>query len=362
MTDRATILPKPPKQPAVPLAPVSDSALWYGRDLAPDAWIHTLTSKEIGEVETAVNRVAASALSVSDVTRHEFVLPTLGPVLDRINDDLINGHGFHLIRGLPIDRYTELQTATAFWGIGQYFGEPVSQNAKGHLIGHVKDLGFSRKNAGHRGYQTSEELQFHSDSCDMSALLCLNTAQSGGVSRVVSSAAIHNEMLNRNLNWVKALSEPLYRDRRNEVPPGLPPWYTLPVFNYHDGYLTTSITPSNVQMAQRHAEVPRLTPDQTEALRQIDVIGTIPGVMLEFELQRGDIELLHNHAVLHARTHYEDYPEPERRRHLLRLWMSTRNGRPLPSGYYERYGGYRQGRRPGGIITESTVLNVSLEA
>jgi hypothetical protein len=146
------------------------------------------------------------------------------------------------------------------------------------------------------------------------------------------------------------------------VPPGLPPYYVLPVFNYHEDRLTTSITPSNIQMAQRHAEVPRLTPVQSEALRQIDVIGQSDGVMLEFELQPGDIELVHNHVVVHARTHYEDFPEPERRRHLLRLWMSTPSGRPLPSGYYERYGGYRQGRRPGGIVTEATVLNVSLEA
>jgi Taurine catabolism dioxygenase TauD, TfdA family len=358
MTQQVNV--KPPQQPAVPLAPVNDSALWYGRDMTPDKWMHTLTAKEIGEIETAVKRVEASGLSVSDVTRDEFVLPTLGPVLDRINDELINGRGFYLIRGLPIERYSEMQTATAFWGLGQYFGEPVSQNAKGHLLGHVKDLGHSRKNAGHRGYQTSEELNFHSDSCDMTALLCLTTAKSGGISRVASSAAIHNEMLKRNPNWAKALAQPLYRDRRNEVPPGLPPWYVLPVFSYHEGYLTTSLAPSNIQMAQRHEQVPRLTPDQKEALRQIDVIGG--EVMLQFELQRGDIELVHNHVVLHSRTNYEDYEEPERKRHLLRLWMSTPRGRPLPSGYYERYGGYRQGRRPGGIITENTVLNVSLEA
>lgn len=362
MTDGTTILSTPPNQPAVPLAPINDRSLWYGRDMRDAHWIHALTSQEIADVEAAVKRVEESQLKVSDVSRREFALPKLGPVLDQINDELINGRGFYLIRGLPIERYSDLQVATAFWGIGQYFGEPVSQNAKGHLLGHVKDLGHSRKNAGHRGYQTSEELQFHSDSCDMTALLCLQTAKSGGVSRVVSSAAIHNEMLKANPAWVKALSGSLYRDRRNEVPPGLPPWYSLPIFNYHESYLTTSITPSNIQMAQRHDDVPRLTPDQIEALRQIDLIGGNPDVMLQFELQRGDIELVHNHVVLHARTHYDDFPELEKKRHLLRLWLSTPTGRPLPSGYYERYGGYRQGRRPGGILTETTVLNVSLEA
>jgi hypothetical protein len=161
---------------------------------------------------------------------------------------------------------------------------------------------------------------------------------------------------------VEALSGPLYRDRRNEVPPGLPPYYVLPVFNLHEDRLTTSITPSNIQMAQRHEDVPRLNEVQKEALRQIDEIGQRDGVMMEFKLQPGDIEFTHNHVVLHARTHYEDFDEPERKRHLLRLWMSTPRGRPLPSGYYERYGGYRQGRRPGGIVTEKTVLNVSLDA
>jgi hypothetical protein len=342
--------------------PVNERSLWYGRDMISDKWVYTLTSKDISEIETAVKRVEQSGLSVAELTRAGFVLPTLGPRLDHINEELIDGRGFYLIRGLPLERFTPMQTATAFWGIGQYFGEPVSQNAKGHLLGHVKDLGHSRANASHRGYQTSEELNFHSDSCDMTALLCLTTARTGGVSRVVSSAAIHNEMLKSNSDWVEALTGPLYRDRRNEVPPGLPPYYVLPVFNHHDGRLTTSLTPSNIQMGQRHAEVPRLTPVQSEALRQVDEIGQRDGVMLEFELQPGDIELVHNHVVMHARTHYEDFDEPERKRHLLRLWMSTPKGRPLPSGYYERYGGYRQGRRPGGILTDKTVLNVSLDA
>jgi hypothetical protein len=363
MPDDVISRTKPPMRPVIPLTPVEDPALWYGRDMTrSESWIHRLTEAEIADVEQAIARVESSGLSVADVTRHEFVLPRLGPVLDGIYDELINGCGFALIRGLPLDRYTEMQAAIAFWGIGQHLGEPVSQNAKGHLLGHVKDLGYSRKNPGHRGYQTSEELQFHCDSCDMTALLCLHPAASGGISQVMSSVALHNEMLKRNPAWVEALSAPLYRDRRNEVPPGMPPWYVLPVFNYYEGYLTTSLAASNLRMAQRHADVPRLTPVQLEALDMIDKIGRESDLRLDFELQRGDIELLHNHVMLHSRTRYENFPEPERHRHLLRLWMSTPGGRPLPDGYYARYGGIRQGRRPGGIITETTVLNVSLDA
>jgi hypothetical protein len=363
MPDDAIRPSRPPQRPAIPLTSVNDPALWRRDDMArPESWIHTLSDVELGDIEAAVERVEASGMTVSDVTRREFVLPRLGPILDGIYDDLINGRGFALIRGLPIDRYSEMQTAIAFWGIGRYFGEPVSQNAKGHLLGHVKDLGYSRKNPGHRGYQTSEELQFHCDSCDMTALLCLYPAASGGISRVMSSVVLHNEMLRRNPAWVEALTAPLYRDRRNEVPPGLPPWYVLPVFNYYEGYLTTSLAPSNLRMAQRHSDVPRFTPTQLQALDMVESIGAEPEMRLDFELQRGDIELLHNHVMLHSRTRYENFPERERHRHLLRLWMSTPVGRPLPSGYYERYGGMRQGRRPGGIVTETTVLNISLEA
>ena len=153
----------------------------------------------------------------------------------------------------------------------------------------------------------------------------------------------------------------MYRDRRNEVPEGLDPWYVLPVFNYHAGYLTTSLSPSNLRMAQRHEAVPRFTPVQIEALDAIDPLLAEDELHLEFELQRGDMEFLHNHVVLHSRTRYENFPEPERHRHLLRLWMSTPGGRPLPKGYAERYGGLKDGKRPGGIITKDTVLNVSLD-
>lgn len=353
---------KPPKSEARPLIPVEDPAFWYRHDLPEgDKWIRILEPQEIAEIERAVEHVQRSGIELRNVTRAKFEMPTFGPVLDGLRDEIINGRGFAVIRGLPVERYTQEQTATAFWGIGQYFGELVSQNAKGHLLGHVKDLGYTRENPSHRGYQTSEELLYHSDSCDMSVLLCLNPAKSGGVSRIMSSVTLHNEMLKRKPEWVEGLSAALYRDRRNEVPVGLDPWYVLPVFNYHAGFLTTSLASGNLRMAQRHEEVPRLTPAQAEALDVIDKIGAEDDTHLEFDLQRGDMEFLHNHVVMHSRTRYENFPEPERHRHLLRLWLSTPGGRPLPSGYAERYGGVKEGARPGGIITKNTVLNVTLE-
>ena len=107
----------------------------------------------------AVARVEERGLEIMDLQRDDFVLPTLADRLDGIADEVIDGRGIGLIRGVPVERYSRLQAGIAFWGIGTYLGVPVSQNAKGHLLGHVADLGsHSLKNPKHRGYQTHDML------------------------------------------------------------------------------------------------------------------------------------------------------------------------------------------------------------
>jgi len=219
------------RSPAVPMEPVIDPAAWTASDLASDqGWIHELSESDVAELDALVTSLSARITDVLEIMDSDVVLPSLGPRLERVANDVLHGRGLALIRGVPVERYSRLESAIAFWCIGGFIGDPVSQNAKGHLLGHVQDLGGTTlANPNNRGYQTQEGLPYHCDSCDVVVLLCLHPSKSGGESTVVSSLNIYNEMLKRNPDATKALTEAIYRDRRNEIPEDKDPWFQLPV-------------------------------------------------------------------------------------------------------------------------------------
>lgn len=349
--------------PARAMQPVVDPAGWSKEQLGADqSWLHVLTEDEVADLDRAIAAVQARGLELRDIKQSDFELPILSRALQNIRAEVIDGRGVSLIRGMPVHRYSRLESAIAYWGIGTYIGEPVSQNGKGHLLGHVKDLGdTSFANPANRGYQTHDTLPFHSDSCDVVGLLCLHPSKSGGLSTVVSTLHIYNEMLKTRPELVAALCEPVYRDRRGEVPEGRKPYYQLPVFNFVEGFLTVSWQGGYIRSAQRFPELPRHTPALTEAIELFSKMAHDLAYHMDF--QQGDIQFLHNHVTVHSRTEYEDFPEPERRRHLLRLWLATPNGRPLPKAMWERYAeNARMSRPAGGVIIPGTILKTPLEA
>lgn len=352
--DTAPRLPSP--------QPATGRSVWYGRDLADrDDWMYTLSRHDAQEIQSAVDGVRNAGLHMSAVTRSEFPLPHLGRTLETLQDDVVHGRGFVLIRGLPVKSMSREDAALAYWGIGMYFGRAVSQNAQGHLLGHVKDLGRDPAKPDTRIYQTNARHRYHTDSCDIVALLCLRPAKRGGASSIVSSTTVYNEMLARDPGLVAELLQPLYVDRKGEVPDGKGPHYRMAVFHWHKGLLSTIYARDFIEGAQRFPHVPSLTERQVAAMDLLDELSADPALRLDMHLAPGDMQFLHNHQILHARTAYEDHPEPERRRHLLRLWLSPPNGRPLPAVFAERYGSVEIGRR-GGIQVPGTQLVTPLEA
>jgi hypothetical protein len=358
-----TTLSQPLREQAVPLKPVIDPAAWSAADLDADqGWVHPLSDSDVAELDDLVHTLESRIETVLDIAPADVVLPTLGPRLEAMANDIVQGRGLALVRGVPVERYTRLQAAIAFWCIGSFVGTPVSQNAKGHLLGHVADLGGTTfKNPKNRGYQTHDTLPFHCDSCDVVALLCLHPSKSGGESTVTSSLHIYNEMLKRRPELVAALAEPIYRDRRNEIPACKDPWFQMPVFNFFDNHLTVSWQGGYIRSAQRFEELPRHSQDLIDGIEMFSDLARDLAYSMDF--RQGDIQFLHNHVTVHSRTEYEDFPEPERKRHLLRLWQATPGGRPLPPAYRERYGHLKPGDRPaGGIVVEGTVFKAPLEA
>ena len=347
----------------IPRPLVEGPSAWVGADLAtrPEEWTYRLSRAEVAEIEAATAGVRARDHDIADIRRADFPLPTLGPVLDRLRAEVLNGRGFVLLRGLPVEGRPIADSATAYWGIGTYFGNARSQNAMGHMLGHVRDLGLSSKDPNVRIYQTTERQNFHTDSCDIVALLCLKTAKSGGLSSLTSSMSIYNAMATRRPDLVSRLFRPMPTDRRGEVPEGKRPWFETPVYNDYQGLLSAIYAPHYVRSSQRFPDAPRLSTEGITALDCFDRLAEDPDLRLDMEFQPGDMQFVHNHTVLHDRTAFEDWPEPERKRHLLRLWLAAPGARPLPPAYAERYGSVEIGNR-GGIICKGTRLHAPLEA
>lgn len=351
-----------------PIVPVTGPAVWYGPDMArrEAEWSYVLSAAELAEIAAATASVKARGLELAQIGRADFPLPALGPVLDGLRRELVHGRGFVRLRGMPVGGPVA-DSATAYWGVGSYFGSARSQNAKGHLLGHVYDLeqGLSATNPNLRSYATNERQNFHIDRADLVALLCLRRAKSGGLSTLVSSMTVHNEMAKRRPDLLARLYAPVPIDRRGEIPEGKGPFYEAPVFNPFagpDGRQSVSVLYSRLHIgsAQRFPEARRLTPEDYEALDMLIALAGDPELRLDMDFQPGDIQLLHNHTILHGRTGYEDWSDPARKRHLLRLWLCPPDARPLPPIFAEAYGRVTIGDR-GGIICQGTRLHAPLE-
>jgi hypothetical protein len=337
------------------------AAAWYGPQMAArDDWIVRLDDADLDEVHAALRAWQANPRGPAPLQADGFPLPRLAGRLQQVRRELLDGRGFVLVRGLPVQRWGERDCALAFIGLGAHLGNARSQNAAGHLLGHVRDEGLSSSDPSVRIYQTRERQTFHTDSCDVVALLCLRSARRGGESLLVSSVTVYNEMRRRRPDLARLLFEPLATDRRGEVPPGMKPYFEIPVFNWHEGRLTTIYQRQYLNSAQRFADAPRLSPAHVAALDLFDALTNDPALHLQMQFEPGDMQFVHNHSLLHDRNGFEDWPEPQRRRHLLRLWLACPGARPLPPVFAQRYGSLTVGDR-GGIVVQGTAPCVPLD-
>ncbi len=347
----------------MPAGPVGGPAAWCGPEMDRDrSWVLALTAAELDELDGAIHAFESSGRDLGSITAATFPLPVLGPKLAGMLHELQHGRGFALLRGFDVSRYSIAQSAAAYLGVGAHLGSFRSQNARGHLLGHVKDLGLDIRSPTVRYYQTNRKLEFHTDSCDVVGLLCLKTAKWGGESRIASSITLHDEMLRRRPDLRAALFTPMPTDRRGEVPPGMKPWFDVPVFSWHQGQLTTIYAGQYIRSAQANfPEAPRLTALEHEAIDLLDEMANDPAINLGMDFLPGDMQFVHNHTMLHSRGDFEDFEELDKRRHLLRLWLCPKDARPLPPLFAQRYGSLEVGNR-GGIVTQETTLKFVLEA
>jgi hypothetical protein len=327
---------------------------------SPD-WIRPVSAAAIAECDAALAGLARRGLTWPSFGREDFPLPTFARQLDTVLDELENGRGIVLLRGIPVERYTEHELKNLYWGIGSHLGHIRYQNARGELIGEVRDelarygavregpavdavLGRSSRSKA----RSSGPLRFHTDRCDVVSLLVVRTARAGGVSKVVSAVSVAAAIRERRPDLHALLYADYWRSRQGEEAGGEHQVYALPVFAEYAGKFTTQYSRTFVEAAQKLPDVPRLHAAQNEAL---DLHAAVcEELCYTMEFRPGDLQLLNNHVVYHARTAYEDTPGADNDRLLLRLWLAPRNSRTLPPGFEVLWGTTAPGAPRGGIV------------
>ncbi|MBW2417636.1 MAG: TauD/TfdA family dioxygenase [Deltaproteobacteria bacterium] len=317
---------RPHEEPRV--TALAGPAAWRGPELSPELrgkrdWRTRLNDAQVSELDRALAAARASGKPTAELTAADFPLPTLAAELARWRSEIEHGRGFLVVSGLPVKRWSRDDCERFFWCLGLHMGRPGAQNPQGDLLGHVTDTGDDDDDPWVRLYRTRADIAYHCDAADVVGLLCLRAAPRGGASRIVSSVTVYNELLARRPDLVARLYEPFAVDVRNEDASGEIRHLPIAPCRYSEGRLRTFYHSDYFRSAQRHDDVAPFSEDERALLDTYESIACDPKLYLDMQLEPGDIQWLSNHVILHARTAYEDHEEPERKRHLLRLWLST---------------------------------------
>ncbi|MDB5946563.1 MAG: hypothetical protein JWQ33_1589 [Ramlibacter sp.] len=261
-----------------------------------------------------------------------FDFRTLAPRLATAFEDVRSGKGFVVLRGLPVDEVDVEGFIAAVWGIGTHFGNALSQNTSGDLIGHVVDA--SADDPTPRMYRSNLELRPHNDITAMISLACWHKSQTGGASVIVSAVTVHDELRATQPEMLAPLYRGFHYHQVGEEGPGEPPVTRsrVPLFAVRDGQLSSRYLRSNLVAGHKQLGIP-LTAEEIAAMNSFDKVATAPENRLAFFLERGDMIVINNYTVMHARTSFQNFPEPERRRHLVRLWLDQPGFRSVPAEY-----------------------------
>jgi hypothetical protein len=311
---------------------ITGRSAWVTTDLADETgWVRILTQDEIGSLDRALHQVKSSGKPFPNFTKDDFHIPELVELLSELSEELENGRGFSVMRGLPVERYTDDEINIIYYGIGLKLGIPVRQNPRGDLLGNVMNVG-DLADKSTRVYETNAYLPYHTDPSDVVGLLCLRQAKSGGLSSLVSVASVYNQLLSDHPDTLEALYAPWFYAHLGEDLPT-----PSPLFSYHQGKLAFRYLRQYIELGHEMMNVP-LTQKQIHALDVLDQVTAQDHLRLSMLMRPGDLQWANNYAVMHSRTDFEDFDEPERRRKKLRLWLKMPNARELAPDFPGRNG------------------------
>lgn len=324
---------------------------WLAEDIRRDtSWIRVLTPMAVTGIEQALTHAKAEgktwfAMTAADFPMGQAALNEVRQAFEATQRD----YGLCLLRGFPVERWSADDARLALWGLGLHLGVARPQNKMSDVMNDVRNEDGNYKVKGGRGYNTNAGLDFHVDSGDVVALMCLHQARTGGNSMVTSSIMLRDEVARRRPDLLKVLQQPFYYSHQDAGDPSKPPFYQCPVFGGDDEPFACRVNRKNVTAAHRDFdEVPPLTLHQVEALDLLDELFADPRLAYSMLLQAGDLQILNNYVNVHSRTAFEDFEDPAMKRHLLRLWLSLPQSQPLPDGWREFYRDIRAGAVRGG--------------
>jgi hypothetical protein len=305
---------------------------WKGAEMAGDtSWVHPLSAEAIATLDNALAHVKARGLSFPNFGREDFPIGDWALALTAYSNELENGRGFLVLRGLPMARYSDEDIHIIYYGIGLHMGMPVRQNPKGDLLGLVMNVGDVTKKTT-RVYETNLYLPYHSDPSDVVGLLCVRKAKQGGLSSLVSVAAIYNEILQKHPEYLGLYYRTWYFSHLCEDLPSL-----SPIFSHHQGKLSCRYLRQYIELGHEIRNL-TLSKVEIEALDLFDEIMHRDDFRLSMMLEPGDLQFANNYAVLHSRNEFEDHGVHELNRKMLRLWVKMPNARTLAPEFPGRNG------------------------
>ncbi len=331
---------------------------WYAKDLVnDDSWIMHLSEEELEGLAQSLAHAKTVNKDLLELSKEDF--PFSQSFLNKLDAAFKNtqeNYGLTLLKGFPVDSWTEKEAKLVYWGMGLHTGVGRTQNIASDIMSDVRDAGnknYKTKNG--RGYNTNLGLDFHVDFCDVVSLLCRRTAKEGGTSLVTSSIALVEEIKTQYPHLFPVLQEPFYYSLQGANAPDEPAYYKCPLFDVKDGVFAFRTNRKNITAAQRDfPEIPRLTEQQTELLDVLDKLLPDPRFCYSMNLDKGDLQLVNNYIVVHSRTDFTDFEDEDQKRHLIRLWMTLPYSQALPDSWAEafkdtRAGAVRGGNRGSGI-------------
>lgn len=312
--------------------PLTGPAAWRGEAIrTPSLWTLHFSASDISELERALGHARHTGRSINELRPEDFPLNGLLPTLRSVADELENGKGFQVLRGLDISRYNQTDLHTLYYGLGLHLGTPVCQNPRGDLLGLVAHVGdVADKNT--RVYETNLYLPYHCDPSDVVGLLCVRKAKSGGVSSLISVAAMYNEILAHHKEYLALYYRTWYFAHLCEPLPSL-----SPIFSMNEGKLSCRYLRQYIELGHEIRQLP-LSRVELEALDIFDSLMTRDDLRLDMMLEPGDIQFANNYAVLHSRTAFVDHADAAQRRELQRLWLKMPNARTLAPEFPGRNG------------------------
>jgi hypothetical protein len=315
----------------IPNAKFTCSEAWKSKDIPGRGdLIHYLSSDHLHEIQEVVKKLRILNKTIETVKPEDFHYPELSIFLKKfLESNLKQGLGFGVIRGFPIEQYSDEEAAMLYWGMGTHMGLPVSQNAMGHRLGHVFDQGLEYEKLNVRGYQTNHKLNYHTDSSDLVGLMCLRKAKEGGLSSVACGHSIFNTILETHPEYLPILFSGFEYDRRGEAAPFQSEISEKrPVFAVANGQLSVGYVRQPIKTARIKMDK-NFTAEELFALDYFDSVAANPDNVFSMMLEPGDIQFCNNHLIMHSRTEYVDHDDPKKHRHMLRLWIKVENIRSL---------------------------------